>query len=93
MFRFSLKITEAVDNKLWKTFNVSRGGPFISQLFADDLLFSKANGGQANKIMHIFNEFSCESGSSLMQRRQIKVYIGISNHREPGKLFGDASDT
>lgn len=37
MFRLSLKITEAVDNNLWKTFNVFRGGPFISDLFADDL--------------------------------------------------------
>lgn len=29
------------------------------------LLFSKANVGQANKIMHIFNEFCRESGQSI----------------------------
>lgn len=59
MEMLALDIQHKMDQGIWETIHVSRGGPGISHLFfADDvLLFCKANSSQVKVVMDSLNQF------------------------------------
>lgn len=84
--RLSMSINKAVEEKKWKTFPMSRGGPQISLLlFADDLLFfGKANEQHIKCMGDVMNRFSAESGHSFSSEKSIahggpRVTMGIKD--------------